>query len=140
MSAVASRKRSFAPLVEKAPPRRMIDGLGWCTWDAFYSSVDATKVERGLSTLEGAGVKVRRLIVDDGWMQLDRDTAEDLNLSGEIMTGETAGENAATKMRAPTASRPRGEVEKKSFASPRGRASEGGRGPRRVGTAKRTPS
>ena len=31
---------------------------------------------------------MRRLIVDDGWMRLDRDTDEDLNLSGEILKAD----------------------------------------------------
>ena len=87
IGAVAQRKGSFRPLSRKAAPTGMVQGLGWCTWDAFYSSVDQNKIEEGLRTLAEIS-SVRRLIVDDGWMRLDRDTDEDLNLSGEILKAD----------------------------------------------------
>ncbi|KAH8051569.1 galactinol-sucrose galactosyltransferase [Aureococcus anophagefferens] len=81
----------------------MVDGLGWCTWDAFYSSVSAKKVEAGLEALGAAGVKCRRLIIDDGWMALDRDTDDALNLSGEILTARTPRERRGEDVRRPRA-------------------------------------
>ena len=66
VQAIAQRKGSFRPLSRKAPPAGMVQGLGWCTWDAFYSSVDQDKIEEGLKTLAEIS-SVRRLIVDDGW-------------------------------------------------------------------------
>ena len=98
VEAAAARTGTFAPRRAKAVPRRMVDGLGWCTWDAFYSSVSAKKVEAGLEALGAAGVKCRRLIIDDGWMALDRDTDDALNLSGEILTAANSAGNAAEKM------------------------------------------
>ena len=41
--------------------------LGFCTWDAFYSSVDSDKVSSGLDSLSDAGVTVKYVILDDGW-------------------------------------------------------------------------
>ena len=41
--------------------------LGFCTWDAFYSSVDSDKVSAGLDSLRDAGVTVKYVILDDGW-------------------------------------------------------------------------
>jgi hypothetical protein len=40
---------------------------GFCTWDAFYSSVDSDKVSSGLDSLRDAGVTVKYVILDDGW-------------------------------------------------------------------------
>ena len=40
---------------------------GFCTWDAFYSSVDSDKVSSGLDSLSDAGVTVKYVILDDGW-------------------------------------------------------------------------
>jgi Raffinose synthase or seed imbibition protein Sip1 len=42
-------------------------GVGFCTWDAFYSSVDSDKVSSGLDSLSDAGVTVKYVILDDGW-------------------------------------------------------------------------
>ena len=53
---------------------------------------------RCLEALGAAGVKCRRLIIDDGWMALDRDTDDALNLSGEILTAANSAGNAAEKM------------------------------------------
>ena len=44
-----------------------IDTFGFCTWDAFYSSVDSDKVSAGLDSLADAGVTVKYVILDDGW-------------------------------------------------------------------------
>ena len=47
-----------------------VDWFGWCTWDAFYSSVEPRGVYEGLQTLCDAGVPPRTLILDDGWQQV----------------------------------------------------------------------
>ena len=62
--------RSRAP---RGPgPRRrsltFVDLFGWCTWDAFYSSVSARGVADGLEPLREAGAPPPGfLIIDDGW-------------------------------------------------------------------------
>lgn len=44
-----------------------LDGFGWCTWDAFYSTVSARGLAEGLAALEAGGVSPQLLIIDDGW-------------------------------------------------------------------------
>ena len=66
--------------------------------EATLNHSRAAQVEAGLEALGAAGVKCRRLIIDDGWMALDRDTDDALNLSGEILTAANSAGNAAEKM------------------------------------------
>ncbi len=40
--------------------------FGWCTWDAFYSSVSAAGIQAGLASLAEGGVPPKLLIIDDG--------------------------------------------------------------------------
>ena len=71
--------RGFAEVSEKLQTFRVrtaktlppsVDWFGWCTWDAFYSSVEPRGVYEGLQTLCDAGVPPRTLILDDGWQQV----------------------------------------------------------------------
>ena len=48
------------------------DGLGWCTWDAFYQSVSAAGVIEGLERYRDAGLSPTTLILDDGWLDVRR--------------------------------------------------------------------
>jgi stachyose synthetase len=50
---------------EKALPA-MVDQFGWCTWDAFYLTVDPAGVWQGVSEFADAGLPLRFLIIDDG--------------------------------------------------------------------------
>ncbi|GJN19693.1 hypothetical protein PR202_gb06994 [Eleusine coracana subsp. coracana] len=63
---------TFRLLEEKALPPIM-DRFGWCTWDAFYLTVDPAGVWRGVSELAGAGLPPRFLVIDDGWQSVNRD-------------------------------------------------------------------
>lgn len=47
-----------------------LDVFGWCTWDAFYSTVSAKGVAEGLKSLCDGGTPPRLLIIDDGWQVL----------------------------------------------------------------------
>ncbi|KAL6654288.1 hypothetical protein ACP70R_007753 [Stipagrostis hirtigluma subsp. patula] len=82
---------TFRLLQEKALPP-MVDRFGWCTWDAFYLTVDPAGVWQGISEFAGAGVPPRFLIIDDGWQSVNRDSdpphedAPDLVLGGDQMT------------------------------------------------------
>lgn len=60
------------PLWQKQVPGSL-DLFGWCTWDAFYSSVSARGICDGLTSLNGSGVHPRLLIIDDGWQMTDVD-------------------------------------------------------------------
>ena len=47
-----------------------IDTFGWCSWDAFYSSVDTSKVEAAVESLATAGFPPKFVIIDDGWQSV----------------------------------------------------------------------
>lgn len=47
-----------------------LDVFGWCTWDAFYSTVSAKGVAEGLKSLCDGGTPPKLLIIDDGWQVL----------------------------------------------------------------------
>lgn len=49
-----------------------LEGLGWCTWDAFYKDVTPDKVLQGLQSLAQAGTPPRWMILDDGWQSWTR--------------------------------------------------------------------
>ena len=50
-----------------SPP--FVDYLSWCTWDAFYHSVDQKKIRRGLLSFRKGGVQLGHMILDDGMIQ-----------------------------------------------------------------------
>eukprot|EP01025_Chloroclados_australasicus_P016278 TRINITY_DN1809_c0_g2_i5.p1 TRINITY_DN1809_c0_g2~~TRINITY_DN1809_c0_g2_i5.p1 ORF type:complete len:344 (+),score=49.98 TRINITY_DN1809_c0_g2_i5:4-1035(+) len=68
MSAAAYLSGGAKPLKEKALPDTL-DYFGWCTWDAFYSTVSAQGVIEGLNTLKEGGTPPKFIIIDDGWQQ-----------------------------------------------------------------------
>ncbi|XP_062182807.1 stachyose synthase [Phragmites australis] len=82
---------TFRLIQEKALPP-MADRFGWCTWDAFYLTVDPAGVWQGVSEFSNAGVPPRFLIIDDGWQSVNRDDdpphedAPGLVLGGDQMT------------------------------------------------------
>ncbi len=49
------------------------DWFGWCTWDAFYQDVTASKVQTGLQSFRDGGVEPKFLILDDGWLTVKED-------------------------------------------------------------------
>jgi raffinose synthase len=65
--AAASLSGAARPRTAKQIPD-FVDLFGWCTWDAFYSSVSARGVSDGLQALKEAGAPPPGfLIIDDGW-------------------------------------------------------------------------
>jgi len=62
----AGRLRAEKPLPDH------LNGLGWCTWDAFYKDVSPDKVLQGLQSLAQAGAAPRWMILDDGWQSWTR--------------------------------------------------------------------
>ncbi|GFQ07440.1 stachyose synthase [Phtheirospermum japonicum] len=63
---------TFRLLEEKNPPR-IIDRFGWCTWDAFYLTVEPVGVWHGVKSLSENGVPPKFLIIDDGWQSINMD-------------------------------------------------------------------
>ncbi|XBJ21220.1 hypothetical protein VPH35_011911 [Triticum aestivum] len=63
---------TFKLMEEKALPP-MAERFGWCTWDAFYLTVDPAGVWQGVSEFTDAGVPPRFIVIDDGWQSANRD-------------------------------------------------------------------
>ncbi|CAI7803319.1 unnamed protein product, partial [Closterium sp. NIES-54] len=55
----------------------LLDCFGWCTWDAFYTKVDAHGVKQGLASLAAGNTPAKFLIIDDGWQSVAADSHED---------------------------------------------------------------
>ena len=68
-AAVADRLQTFRPLSQKRVPA-LIDRLGWCTWDAFGTAVEADGVVSGVRSLRDLGVRPGFVIIDDGWQNV----------------------------------------------------------------------
>ncbi|KAK1293721.1 Stachyose synthase [Acorus calamus] len=90
-SAARVHLNTFRLLEEKSPPP-IVDKFGWCTWDAFYLTVDPIGVWHGLNEFVEGGVSPRFLIIDDGWQSVSFDgenpmeDAKNLVLGGTQMT------------------------------------------------------
>ncbi|KAK9086271.1 hypothetical protein Syun_028665 [Stephania yunnanensis] len=90
-SAVRVHLNTFRLLEEKAVPS-LVDKFGWCTWDAFYLTVEPTGIWHGLKEFDDGGISPRFLIIDDGWQSISLDgdepfeDARNLVLGGSQMT------------------------------------------------------
>ncbi|XP_059311787.1 stachyose synthase [Lycium ferocissimum] len=82
---------TFKLLEEKSVPP-LVNKFGWCTWDAFYLTVEPAGVWHGVNEFAQGGISPRFLIIDDGWQSInfdDQDPREDANnlvLGGTQMT------------------------------------------------------
>ncbi|XBJ28219.1 hypothetical protein VPH35_005358 [Triticum aestivum] len=63
---------TFKLIEEKALPPTA-ERFGWCTWDAFYLTVDPAGVWQGVSEFTDASVPPRFIVIDDGWQSANRD-------------------------------------------------------------------
>ncbi|KAK4425966.1 Stachyose synthase [Sesamum alatum] len=71
-AAVRVHLGTFRLLEEKKPPK-IIDRFGWCTWDAFYLTVEPVGVWHGVKSLAENGIPPKFLIIDDGWQSINMD-------------------------------------------------------------------
>ncbi|CAI5976442.1 unnamed protein product [Closterium sp. NIES-65] len=76
VKAVEQHTGSFLRREEKQLPG-LLDCFGWCTWDAFYTKVDAHGVKQGLASLAEGNTPAKFLIIDDGWQSVAADSHED---------------------------------------------------------------
>ncbi|CAN4102562.1 unnamed protein product [Withania somnifera] len=51
----------------------MLNWFGWCTWDAFYTTVTSEGVKQGLDSLEKGGIPPKFVLIDDGWQSVGMD-------------------------------------------------------------------
>ncbi|KMT09992.1 hypothetical protein BVRB_5g122070 [Beta vulgaris subsp. vulgaris] len=91
-SAIRVHLNTFRLLEEKKIPS-IVDKFGWCTWDAFYLSVEPKGVFHGVDEFSQGGFPIRFLIIDDGWQSvicdednIHEDKNKSLVLGGEQMT------------------------------------------------------
>ncbi|RRT80905.1 hypothetical protein B296_00007733 [Ensete ventricosum] len=90
-SAARVHLNTFRLREEKAVPP-IVDKFGWCTWDAFYLTVDPVGVWHGVKDFVDGGLPPRFLIIDDGWQRVNLDgdnpveDAKNLVFGGEQMT------------------------------------------------------
>nr|GMD57930.1 probable galactinol--sucrose galactosyltransferase 1 [Ipomoea batatas] len=72
VKAVESHMQTFCHRERKKMPD-MLNWFGWCTWDAFYTTVTAEGVKQGLEILQKGGVCPKFVIIDDGWQSVGMD-------------------------------------------------------------------
>ncbi|EPS66619.1 hypothetical protein M569_08153 [Genlisea aurea] len=85
---------TFRLLEEKTPPA-IIDKFGWCTWDAFYLTVQPHGVWDGVKGLVDGGCPPGLVLIDDGWQSICHD--ED-PLTTEGMNRTSAGEQMPCRL------------------------------------------
>ena len=77
--------------------RSPLEGLGWCTWNSFYTDLGKGKVVSALkglnSSLGTKRKKVNWVLVDDGWQSVNVDTKVDGSQWGAKLAGLGADEN-----------------------------------------------
>lgn len=56
---------TFWLLEEKTTPN-LVDKFGWCTWDAYYLTIEPVGVWHGVNDFVEGSVSPRFLIIDDG--------------------------------------------------------------------------
>jgi len=59
------------PLIGDREYPEMFEGLGWCTWDAFYNNVTSDGIYQKLDELKEKGIDLGWMIIDDGWLSID---------------------------------------------------------------------
>ncbi|MFK7694362.1 Sip1-related alpha-galactosidase [Paenibacillus sp. HJGM_3] len=60
------RESGGTPRAEKAYPEIM-EYLGWCSWDAFYSDINEEAVTRKVAEFKAMELPVLWVMIDDGW-------------------------------------------------------------------------
>ncbi|XP_051141596.1 stachyose synthase [Andrographis paniculata] len=90
-TAIRVHLNTFKLIEEKtAPP--LVNKFGWCTWDAFYLTVEPAGIWHGVQEFADGGFSPRFLIIDDGWQSINMDEqdphedAKNLVLGGTQMT------------------------------------------------------
>ncbi|KAF4370083.1 stachyose synthase [Cannabis sativa] len=103
-SAIRVHLNTFRLLEEKKVPK-IVDKFGWCTWDAFYLTVEPVGIFYGLNEFSQGGVSPRFLIIDDGWQSINKDgedpneDAKNLVLGGTQMTARLYSFHECKKFR-----------------------------------------
>ena len=103
---ISKRMRTFRTREEKRTPLG-INKLGVCTWDIFYSSVNAESVKQALGSLVDDGVPIKYVVLDDGWQTTASHNVEDKDKKtgqgeetkdGDLSGAQIDGNLAASRM------------------------------------------
>ncbi|RMD78472.1 MAG: hypothetical protein D6820_09895 [Lentisphaerae bacterium] len=73
---------SFGKLREAKAVPDFLDGLGWCSWNAFYKKVSRSGILSALHSLIDNGIKISWVIIDDGWLSTEADEHGQRRLTG----------------------------------------------------------
>ena len=57
----------LTPLKAKKTYPKHLEGLGWCTWNAFYHDVTAEGIEKKLIEFREKNIPIKWIMIDDGW-------------------------------------------------------------------------
>ncbi|GMY27936.1 stachyose synthase-like [Fagus crenata] len=74
---------TFRLLEEKTLPN-IVDKFGWCSWDAFYLTVEPVGLWHGVKSFVENGFPPRFLIIDDGWQSINMDHEPPLEDSKDL--------------------------------------------------------
>lgn len=90
------RRHLGIPESEASPTLGFINGLGWCTWDAFYQEVSHDKVREGLESWRAGGIVPSYLILDDGWQSVKKMPSGEKRLTAFAANEKFPGDLAPT--------------------------------------------
>lgn len=93
---VQSHLGTFKTLDEKTPPG-IVDKFGWCTWDAFYISVNPEGIWEGVKTLSDGGCPPGLVLIDDGWNSICNDN-DPINTDQDAINRTVAGEQMPCRL------------------------------------------
>lgn len=94
MKVVRVHLGTFKLLEEKTPPG-IVDKFGWCTWDAFYLTVNPHGVLEGVRGLVEGGCPPGLVLLDDGWQSIGHDSDP---ITQEGMNQTAAGEQMPCRL------------------------------------------
>ncbi|KAK3034630.1 hypothetical protein RJ639_033585, partial [Escallonia herrerae] len=87
-SAIRVHTNQFRLLEEKSVPP-IVDKFGWCTWDAFYLAVEPAGIWHEVQEFADAGLRLRFLIIDDGWQSVSLDSENPNEDAKNLVVGGT---------------------------------------------------
>ncbi|CAI9277101.1 unnamed protein product [Lactuca saligna] len=94
MRTVQEHLGTFKLLEDKTSPG-IVDKFGWCTWDAFYLTVEPQGVFEGVKALVEGGCPPGLVLLDDGWQSISHD---DDPVDSEGMNRTAAGEQMPCRL------------------------------------------
>jgi raffinose synthase len=93
---VQSHLGTFKTLSEKTPPG-IVDKFGWCTWDAFYLTVNPEGIWEGVKTLSDGGCPPGLVLIDDGWNSICNDN-DPISTGQDAINRTVAGEQMPCRL------------------------------------------